>query len=253
MGINRDGGQSAPKVIVGTGWWCDVAPHDWAIGAAQTRSSAFFETWYEQVVNCFNPTRIVVTDSASPLKPNCRSKHLVEWIVLDQNYGHPNDIRVGKLCTKYSGFTRSVINGAMYALCCDCDFYVYVEQDCLVYGDNLLTHAIGDSMSDILLGQVTENGRGINGMVAAPMLQQSLMIVRRVALERFLDGVLGAPWTDGERSPEEIMAARLKPFDWIRIPFGRSRPLDFLQSHFYAQHLSQQELAQFLQLCQRQI
>lgn len=242
--------QVRPKVVVGTGWWCDVMPHDSAIGAAATRSPAFFEMWYQQVVRCLRPTRVVVTDSASPIKPDYQSKDLLEWITLDRNYGHPNDIRTGKISisTKYSGFTRGVLNGAMYALCCDADFYVYVEQDCLLYGEDFLARAIGNSTSDIFLGQVTENGRGLNGAVAAAMLQQSVMIVRLAGLERFLVALLRAPWRDDERSPEMIMAAQLVPFDWLRIPFGRSRPIDFNESHFYAQHLTEQELNHFLRL-----
>jgi len=97
-----------------------------------------------------------------------------------------------------------VIMGAMYALGCDAEFYVYVEQDALLYGDDFLMHALGDSTDDILLGPPTQNGRGRHGP-AAPMMQQSLMIVRRCALERFLIGLLDAPWSDGEQSPEETM------------------------------------------------
>ena len=100
---------------------------------------------------------------ASPIKPNLQSRDDVQWIELDRNYGHPNDIRVGSIHTKYSGFTRSVIMGAMYALSCDADFYVYVEQDALLFGDDFLMHALGDSTDDILLGPATQNGRGSAG------------------------------------------------------------------------------------------
>jgi len=100
------------KVVVGSGWWCDGKRHDWAIGSPFTRSVAFFDIWYRQVMRCLNPDRVVITDSASPIKPDFRS-YPIEWIELDRNYGHPNDIRVGRICTKYSGFTRTVISGAM--------------------------------------------------------------------------------------------------------------------------------------------
>jgi hypothetical protein len=235
-----------PKVVVGSGWWCDRFSHEWSIGAHSTRSIAFFDVWYRQVVRCLAPERIVVTDSASPIKPDHLSYPGVQWVELDRNYGHPNDVRVGKVKTKYSGFTRSVINGAMYALCCDADYYVYVEQDCLLSGDGFLARAIGSSADDILLGPPTENGRGIGGNVAAPMIQQSLMVVARSAMERFLEGLLGAPWSDGERSPEQIMRLRLAPFGFLQMPYGRSRPIDFSRSHYYAQHLVDEELARFL-------
>lgn len=237
-----------PKVVVGSGWWCDDTRREWTIGDMSTRSIPFFDVWHRQVVKSLAPHRIVITDSASPAKPDYRSFADLQWIELDHNYGHANDIRLGKSKTKYSGFTRSVLNGAMYALSCDADFYVYVEQDCLVFGDDLLAHALGDSTADILLGQPAENAKGLNGAVASPMLQQSLMIVRRAGLERFLEGLLGAPWTDGECSPEETMRKRLAPFDFVRIPFGRSRPLDFRQKHFYVQHLERDELSRALEI-----
>jgi hypothetical protein len=233
------------KVVVGSGWWCDGKSHDWAIGSRFTRSVAFFDIWYRQVMRCLNPDRIVITDSASPIKPDYRS-YPIEWLCLDRNYGHPNDIRTGRIHTKYSGFTRTVISGAMYALCCDADFYVYVEQDCLLRGDDFLRHALGDTTLDILLGAPTKNGRGRKPGIAASMLQQSLLVVRRAGLERFLQGLLGAPWTDGELSPEEIMRQQLAPFELVQVPYGRSRPIDFDRSHFYAEHLDDDELQRFL-------
>jgi hypothetical protein len=235
-----------PKVVVGSGWWCAQQPHKWSLGTDSSRSIAFFDVWYRQVVRCLHPHRIVVTDSASPIKPDYLSYAGVQWIELDKNYGHPNDVRVGTVQTKYSGFTRSVINGAMYALCCDADFYVYVEQDCLLHGEDFLTQAVGPSTEEILLGAPTENGRGIGGKMAAPMIQQSLMVVARPGLERFLQGLLGAPWTDGEKSPEAIMRLRLVPFGFVQVPYGRSRPINFARSHYYAQHLTDDELGLFL-------
>ena len=132
------------KVIVGSGWWCDGSVHEWALGSRATRTPAFFFFFLQQVENCLTPSRIVVTDSSSPQKPEIKAHHRLQWVELDQNYGHANDLRSGKIQTKYCGFTRSVLNGAMYALCCDADCYVYVEQDCLLMGKDLLAHAHGD-------------------------------------------------------------------------------------------------------------
>ncbi len=235
-----------PKVVVASGWWCDRVPHEWTIGAISSRSVAFFDVWYRQVMRCIAPERIVVTDSAAPVKPDYLSYPRLQWIELDRNYGHANDVRLGTVKTRYSGFTRSVINGAMHALCCDADYYVYVEQDCLVHGVDFLHQAIGGSPEEILLGPPTQNGRGIAGAIAAPMIQQSLMVVARAGLERFLEGLLGAPWGDGECAPEETMRLRLAPFGFVQVPYGRSRPIDFRLSHYYAQHLTDDELDQFL-------
>jgi hypothetical protein len=240
--------RAGPKVVVGSGWWCADSPHDWTIGSPATRSVAFFDIWYRQVSRCLKPECIVITDSASPVKPDYRSYPAIRWIELDRNYGHANDLRMGRIRTKYSGFTRAVINGAMYALCCDADFYVFVEQDCLLKGEDFLSHAVGDAAEDILMGRVTEKGHGLGGTPAAPMPQQSLVIVRNVGLARFIEGIVNAPFTDGELSPEKIMHDRLAPIGFLRVPYGRSRPIDFERRHFYAQHLNADELQRFLSL-----
>jgi len=242
-GVNRPGSSVFPKVIVGSGWWCADIPHAWSIGASHTRSVTFFDLWYRQVVHCLTPQRIIVTDSAAPMKPNVSAYDRLEWTKLDRNYGHANDIRTGVISTGYSGFTRAFINGAVYALFCDADYYVFVEQDCLLVGEGMLEHALGDETADILVGQPTTGGVGLNGEPAASMLQQSFVIVRRSGLVRFITGLLGSPWTDGEKSPEEIMRLQLAPLGCVQIPYGRSRPIDFERSHYYAQHLSEAELA----------
>jgi hypothetical protein len=241
-----DAGVDGAKVIVGSGWWCDGKPTDYQIGDPRTRSPWFFEVWMTQILRCLAPERVVITDSDSPVKPDYQGHDRVVWVPLDANYGHANDIRLGRITTKYSGFTRSVLNGAMYAMCCDADYFVYVEQDCLIVGEDFLRHAVGDSECDILIGQRTTGGRGLSGRPAAPMLQQSLMIVKRSGLARFLIGLLRADWTDGEVSPEETMGRIYDPLDVVRVPFGRSRPLDYALSHYYVQHLQADELEQLL-------
>jgi hypothetical protein len=80
------------------------------------------------------------------------------------------------------------------------------------------------------------------------MPQQSLVVVRNAGLPRFIDGIVNAPYTDGELSPEMIMHGRLAPVGFLRVPYGRSRPIDFERSHFYAQHLDDDELQRFLSL-----
>ena len=242
----KTGSKESPKVIVGSGWWSDEKPHDWARGDELTTDVNFFSLWYQMVRKYLNPNAIVVTDSNSPIKPNWQDFENVTWIELDENYGHPNDIRVGKIQTKFSGFTRSVINGAMFALCCDADYYVYLEQDCLIKGEKFLEHAIGDSNADIFLGDRTRGGRGIEGKPAAPMFQQSCIIVKKAALERFISGTMSGQETDGQLSPEVKMARDIKPWEVLQVPYGRSRPIDFSQLHFYAQHLQTDELMQFL-------
>jgi hypothetical protein len=240
--------ESNPKIVVGSGWWCDNTVSDWNIGSIDTKSIQFFYLWLNQIVRYLSPHKVIITDSHSPFKPDYAAFNLIQWVELDKNYGHANDIRTKKIITKYSGFTRSVLLGCLYAISCDADYYVYVEQDCLIKGDNFLNHAINESEHDILIGAETEEGAGLNGTTAAPMKQQSLMVVERSGMERLLSGLLGASWSDGEVSPEITMERQLQPLGTLSIPYGRSRPIDFNQPCFYAQHLTDDELTQFIQL-----
>jgi hypothetical protein len=237
-----------PKIVVGSGWWCDNEQGDWEIGCKESRSIPFFSLWLTQVIKCLSPHKIIITDSRSLLKPDYAAYDLIEWLELDKNYGHANDIRTKKIDTKYSGFTRSVLQGCLYALNCDADYYVYVEQDCLIKGNDLLNKAIGTNEEDILIGAATEGGVGLDGKTAAPMKQQSLMIIKKSAMERFISGLLSTDWTDGETSPEVTMERQLQPLGTIAIPYGRSRPIDYKRSCFYAQHFTIDELNQFIQL-----
>src|SRR5205085_12647377 len=61
----RPAQRATSKIVVASGWWCDETPRTWTLGDMATRSIAFFDLWYRQVMRCFAPHRIIVTDSAS--------------------------------------------------------------------------------------------------------------------------------------------------------------------------------------------
>lgn len=237
------------KVVVGTGWWCAGLERKWLIGHELTKSPAFFQLWYDQVRKYLAPHRIFVTDSASPTKPRYRGKPGIEWCELDRNYGHPMDIVLGNVKTQHSGFTRSLFLGCAYALSCDADYYVYVEQDCLVRGHGFLDAALEGTSEPIVVGQRNQGGRAIGGGGGVPPnYQQSVIIVRKDGFPRFLYGLVHGPETEAELNPEQKMAKYLPPFDTLAIGYGRSRPIDFTDSHFYAQHMQLDELQEYMRL-----
>jgi hypothetical protein len=239
-----------PKVVVSSGWWSGHTPHAWQVGDPATTGPAFFELWYRQVRRYIDPAEIVIIDSASPVKPRRKVREAVTWIELDRNYGHANDIRVGLSRTRYSGGSRSRILGCAYALCSDADIYVHLEQDCLLRGERILEAALDGTTHPVVIGAPPISGRNAldAGIPAAAVHQNSLMIVRREGLERFLAGLVAGSETDGELPPEVKITRDCAPFDQLAIPFGRSRPIDFSLAHFYAQHLSGEELAEFCAL-----
>jgi hypothetical protein len=82
-----------------------------------------------------DPHQVVVTDSASPVKPlhvgteeQRRRYPLLEWVTLSQNFGH----EAVSAAPTIGGWERSVLQGAVQAVMNDVDYYVYVEQDLLV-------------------------------------------------------------------------------------------------------------------------
>jgi hypothetical protein len=196
-----------------------------------------------------DPDLVVVIDSHSPLKPGAEARESVTWIELDENYGHAMDIRKGRILTKYSGFARSQIMACTHALCCDADYFVYVEQDCAIHGERFVEAALRGTTCPIVVGFRAHGGVGLTpGSIAAPMLQNSLVIVRRDGMERFLCALLLAQETDGELPPEEKAERYFEPYEFLSIPYGRSRPIDFATPHFYAQHMSDAELTEFCRL-----
>src|SRR5262245_1702090 len=95
------------KVVVGAGWWCSGRRGRWSLGDDLTRTPEFFALWHHQVIKALDPCAIFVTDSRSPIKPRFDRFSRVTSVETDQNYGHPNDIRVGDIKTKYSGANRA--------------------------------------------------------------------------------------------------------------------------------------------------
>jgi hypothetical protein len=236
------------KVLVGSGWWSNGGAGPRLIGHRAPKAPEFFGLWLHLVRRYIDPDHIVVVDSHSPLKPAPDLQNTVTWIELDQNYGHAADIAAGTVITKYCGFTRSVLLGAVYALCTDADLFCYVEQDCVVHGHHLIRHALAGREPTVMVGARTEGGVGVGGRQAGRVHQQSLMLVGRASLERFISGLMAGPESDGELGPERKLERDWAPFEILEIPYGRSRPIDFSTPCFYAQHLTGEELTRFCEL-----
>jgi len=236
-----------PKIIVGSGWWSTPDPNPWLIGDAITRAPEFFGLWLHLVKAYIAPSRIVIVDSHAPRKPPPELRSQVEWIELDENYGHANDLRTGLRSGKYAGCTRALLATATLALCNDADLFCYIEQGCLVHGDGFVQRALDGREPTIFLGQRTAGGRGLHGGLAVDYHQMSVVIVGRSGLERFIASLVAGIETDGELPPEVKLAKYCAPFEVLGIPFGRSRPLDFSLPAFYVKHATAAELQGFLE------
>ncbi|PWI34556.1 hypothetical protein DI392_05470 [Vibrio albus] len=257
------------KYVITTGWWCgektELNKLRVEYGASEIRSVSFFDKWFAAIDKYTNPIKILVVDSASPTLPNLPEDKRIELLSVDENSGHSTSHK-----GKYAGVTRAHIAGMVYAISCEADYWVYVEQDALVYGNDIIEYAISSNSSkDFIFG----NGDG----TGQPM-QQSLMIIKTAAIPDFLRRLTNIKSRDAIISPETkfaIASSRVLSFlpefifyqndgssfyhkvinkfrkylfilfkGYTDLPYGygRQRPINFDSKRFYFQHGSQEEL-----------
>ena len=87
-----------------------------------------------------------------------------EFLSLPLNAGHSTDHK-----GKYSGWMRSILLGLEYAYLSDTEYFVYVEQDALLYGDNIVEKCIDKMTKPYMFG---------SGLGTKQPLQQSFFIIR---------------------------------------------------------------------------
>ncbi|MCE7536795.1 hypothetical protein [Aliivibrio fischeri] len=255
------------KYIISSGWWCngdDEDTREKLLGDDLIREKDFFSNWFEAINLFTNPEKIIVVDSNSPVKPDLSvADDRVEFISLDENAGHSTN-HTGQYC----GYTRAIFAGMGYAISCNVDYWVYVEQDALLYGDNIVENAISEMQGDFLFG----SGEG-----TPQVLQQSLIIMKTAFLPTFIKNYTDINYTDNQISPELKFALSCSPYYKIiskvmfiktkiksidkfimrlsnfyfkylinknsfNFGYGRARPIDFDEQFFYFQHGDKNEL-----------
>jgi hypothetical protein len=249
------------KYFVGSGWWCSEESYtgNWVQhGDAVIRSQEFHQLWYQAVSKYTNPVKILIVDSASPIRPELnRDDRRLEFISLDQNYGHASDCR-----HKYCGVMRCWLLGISYAWVCDAEYYVYIEQDTLVYGEGIIERAISMMSKPYIFG----DGNGTPQPV-----QVSLFIVHRSAFNEFLTTMDKISGSDAALCPEMKIAILGKPalapivrksqimrrllrsiarmkFDFLPFGPGRTRPIDWNSPFLYFQFGTQEEIRKYIQV-----
>ena len=254
-----------PKYVIGSGWWSStdpektVNPQRKILGDDEIRSPEFFDSWLNAILKTSDPYEIVVVDSHAEQKPDLDQMARVRWIELPFNAKHATD-HVGRWC----GWTRSVLLAGQYALTADADYFVYIEQDCLIAGKGVIEHCIAQMKKGIMFG---------NGAGTPQPIQQSFFIVHRDALPRFLKNLVTLSDIDADLSPEWkfvfasslpwVFASNLglmksrkarglvrriakrRHFDLLPIGSGRVRPIPMDQPFFYFQHGTADELERF--------
>lgn len=261
------------KYVITTGWWCtnddDQETRKSFIGSNKIRTRGFFRLWLNAVNSFATPEKILIVDSASPVKPVLPDDTRIETISIDCNAGHSTN-HIGK----YSGVTRAHIIGMNYALTCEVDYWVYIEQDALIYGEKIIENCIENMKQGIMFG----DGEG----TPQPM-QQSLMIIKKDKIPLFLKRLTDIKSSDNQISPEMKFAMAtsrialmlpeflfygwggknsnrfikrkmnfiikvLGTFDRLPIGYGRKRPINFNDKSFYFQHGNEEELRMYSEI-----
>lgn len=257
------------KYIVSSGWWCAGQVADTRaelLGDDAIREQAFHQLWYEAINRYASPEKILIVDSCSPVKPQIDKKdERLEFVSLNVNAGHSTN-HIGQFC----GYSRAILLGLEYAIQCETDYFVYVEQDALIYGDGIIEHCIESMRSPYMFG----SGRGTPGII-----QQSFFIIRRDGIRPFLKRIRAIAYTDHDLSPEfkfhiaagqtplhfhaylhrypkrrfsKWLAWQLKKhftgWDELPVGYGRARPINFDEPFYYFQHGSSDELSRYQEI-----
>jgi len=255
------------RYIITTGWWSTEDSSDTRIvknGDSIIRSKQFHKLWYDVVQRYTTPKKIYVIDSDSPQKPILNQDNEV-LISLLENAGHSTNHN-GKL----SGVSRAHLLGMSLAMVNEVDYWVYIEQDALIYGEGIIEKCIKDMKKPYMFGL---------GFKTPQPVQQSFMIIRKEAIPDFIKNFNAIKSTDNQISPETKFAIATSPFLMIlpeflfkeihkdsfknkviwklfkifqgfdNIPFGygRVRPIDFSDNYFYFQHGTKEELDNFVE------
>jgi hypothetical protein len=258
--------------LVCTGWYSNSEPRSYQThGDEFIRGRDFRPLWWKSVDEFVRPEAVLVVDSASPIKPkdDLHTNTKVMQLNLLKNPGHSQNC-----AGHYGGWTAGIICGMEYAVSNDVDFFIYIEQDALVYGGALIEkirERIGKA--DLLFGKGEPNGE----------IDQTIFAVSKRGLRKFISEIHRIDFTDRQISPEMKFMYASSPLrklpllglaswdqpNYIRRPFssilrriipkissyellpfgyGRRRPINFEDDSFYFQQGTAVELHQYREL-----
>ena len=258
--------------IITTGWWCTnddaVDERQYIRGDASIRTDEFHKIWFDAVSRYSDPKKIFIIDSASPVKPVMNEGKEVMISLMD-NAGHATHHR-GTL----SGVSRAHLLGMSVAMANEADYWVYVEQDALIYGEGIIERCIGEMKRPYMFGY---------GLGTPQPVQQSLMIIKKEAIPKFIHNFNRIKAKDSEIAPEVKFAMAtsellmrlpeklyikmedgtaagnflkrvvwkliktFRGFDYLPVGYGRRRPIDFNDEQFYFQHGDREELEVYME------
>lgn len=258
--------------LVISGWFAAHKPRDYkTYGDDEIRGDGFRPLWWKSVDHFVRPEHVLVVDSAAPLKvdDSALTSTSVRTLELLVNPGHSQNTT-----HHYCGFMAGFIMGLEYALYSGVDYCVYLEQDALAYGEDLVPRIEQKlARTPILFG-------GQRG----EFVEQSIMVFDRRVMRRFLQQLHGIDGSDNKVAPElkcmiaatsllsrlpsgpmmsynrhrlvrrffeklGLAVAKLSgQYSSVPFGYGRLRPINFQDDCFYFQHGTADELKQYRRL-----
>lgn len=251
-----------------SGWFAAAKPRDYlTFGDDEIRSEGFRPLWWKSVDTFVKPEHVLVVDSAAPLKVNDQAltRTDVRTIELLINPGHSQNT-----VQHYCGFMAGFIMGLEYALYSGVDYCLYLEQDALTYGEDL----IGRIEQRLVKTPILFGGQ------RGDFVEQSMMVLDRRAIRGFLQQMHAISRSDKLVAPElkcmiaatsmgrwpvgplmsyeqhrlvrrffeklgVAFARGSKQYGHVPFGYGRERPINFKDACFYFQHGTAQELRQY--------
>jgi hypothetical protein len=253
--------------LVTSGWYASNSARSYHTqGDELIRGVGFRPLWWRSVDTFLKPEHVLIVDSAAPVKADDAALTATpfERLELLINPGHSQNC-----AHHYCGAMAAIILGLEFALHNDVEMMIYLEQDALVYGADIVDRIKGAlHRHDLVFG------------AGSPEIQQSLFAARKRAIRPFLSALHAIRFSDKQVSPEQkfmFAASRFLP-SWAILPavhsdrprikgaglkvfsilcalarnhaflpfgYGRTRPINFQDEVFYFQHGTVDEVASY--------
>lgn len=223
------------KVIISTGWYAENVPERNRTVKNEGVSKRLFDRdyliniWRPYILRFIQPAGFLVYLSGDvyPRTQPMDMEFILSRRPKDQN--------------KHNDHAASMLMGAYYAYLNECDF-MYIEQDCLVYGLDRALESVQDK-SICFGGGEFECSQG--------WAENSFVYVSYNFIPEFIErqnDIKFHAFKDGEyrQTPEITFNDLYAGFAHWPFGYGRKRPIDFNQKVFYAQKLTDPELDEFL-------
>jgi hypothetical protein len=189
-----------------------------------THMPDFFKLWIRSLEISTSPELVFIVDAHSPAIPSLEfeNRFPILWHRRVDNLGH------------LPGWKDGVLKGAEFALWKKLDF-VYVEQDCLLWGKDIVNYSRERMTTGLMLG---------SGEDTTMPIEQSFFIVKCEFLPEFISKI---QVINGSMPEVEYIEWFHDQYDLFPFRGGRQRPLDFETDFGFVQRLSGPEFQIMIQ------